>query len=53
MIPIPSGFKATGSIIAEQVRTIDLKERWWKSKGEILPSDFVDSVVHVFCQIIG
>ena len=23
MIPIPSGFKATGSVIAEQVRTID------------------------------
>ena len=33
MIPVPSGFKATGSIIAEQVRTIDLKERWWKSTG--------------------
>lgn len=53
MIPLPSGFKATGSVIAEQVRTIDLKERWWKSTGEILPSDFVDSVVHVFCQIVG
>ena len=53
MIQIPQGYKATGSVIAEQVRTIDLKERWWKSTEEILPQDFVDSVVYIFSQIIN
>ena len=53
MISIPSGFRVTGSVIAEQVRTIDLKERWWKSTEEVLPSNFVNLVAHVFSQIIG
>ena len=52
MIPVPSGFKATGSVVAEQVRTIDLKERWWQTTGEILPQNFVDFVVYIFSQII-
>ena len=53
MIQVPEGYKATGSVIVEQVRTIDLKERWWKSTEEILAQDFVDLVVHTFSQIIG
>ena len=28
MIPIPKGFKAKGSVIAEQVRTLDLTQAW-------------------------
>lgn len=53
LIPVPDGFKATGSVIAEQVRTIDLKERWWQTTNEILPSDFVDLVTHILKQIIS
>jgi mRNA interferase MazF len=45
LIPIPEGFNVYGSVIAEQVRTLDLSQRWWKSTGECLPKDFVDTVV--------
>jgi len=53
MIPIPDRFKIQGSIIAEQVRTLDLNQRWWKTTGEVLPKDFVDSVVQTFSVIIS
>lgn len=52
MIPIPQGFKIKGSIIAEQVRTLDLNQRWWKTTGEILPEEFVNHVVDIFSLII-
>ncbi len=52
MIPIPEGFKARGSVIAEQVRTLDLRTRWWKTTGEVLPTKFVDRVVKTFKVII-
>ncbi len=53
MIPIPDEFKIQGSIIAEQVRTLDLNQRWWKTTGEVLPKDFVDLVVQTFSVIIS
>ncbi|MGV2828109.1 type II toxin-antitoxin system PemK/MazF family toxin [Myxosarcina sp. GI1(2024)] len=53
MIPVPEGFKARGSVIAEQVRTLDLKTRWWKTTGEVLPTEFVERVVETFKVIIG
>ena len=53
MVKIPSGFQVKGSVIAEQVRTIDLSKRWWKTTEEILPPEFVDRVVKIFTAIIG
>jgi mRNA-degrading endonuclease toxin of MazEF toxin-antitoxin module len=53
MIPVPDGSKIEGSVIAEQIRTLDLSKRWWKSTGEVLPSEFVDRVVSTFYLIIG
>jgi mRNA-degrading endonuclease toxin of MazEF toxin-antitoxin module len=53
MISIPDGFKIQGSVIVEQVRTIDLNQRWHKTTGEVLPEDFVDLVVQTFSTIIG
>ena len=53
MIPLDEGFKARGSVIAEQVRTLDLKTRWWKTTGEVLPTEFVDRVVETFKVIIS
>jgi mRNA interferase MazF len=52
MIPIPKGFKVQGSIIVEQIRTLDLNQRWWKATGEILPEDFVNLVVQTFSVIV-
>ena len=53
MIPIPEGFKVKGSIIVEQIRTLDLNQRWWKTTGAILPEDFVSLVVQTFSVIIS
>ncbi len=52
MIPIPEGFKIKGSVIAEQIRTIDLNSRWWRSTDEILPEEFVNQIVETFSLII-
>ncbi|MEM7758268.1 MAG: type II toxin-antitoxin system PemK/MazF family toxin [Cyanobacteria bacterium P01_A01_bin.40] len=53
MIPLPEDSKVKGSIIVEQIRTLDLKTRWWKTTGEVLPSEFVDRVVETFQLIIS
>jgi len=53
MIPIPEGFQVQGSVIAEQVRSLDLNTRWWKTTGEVLPKPFVDEVVETLNLIIG
>ncbi|MEM9136567.1 MAG: type II toxin-antitoxin system PemK/MazF family toxin [Cyanobacteria bacterium P01_F01_bin.42] len=45
LIPIPDNHKIHGSVIAEQIRTVDLSQRWWISTGEILSREFTDSVV--------
>jgi hypothetical protein len=33
------------AVIAEQVRTLDLSQRWWRSTEECLPAAVVDQVV--------
>ena len=53
MIPIPNGFKIQGSVIVEQVRTLDLNKLWWKTTGEILPESFINLIVQTFSVIIS
>lgn len=46
MVLISEGFKTYGSsVLVEQVRSVDLSTRWWKSIGDILPTDWVDRIV--------
>lgn len=52
-VRLPNGLKITGSVLAEQVRTLDLTQRWWKTTSVILETDFVDSVAHIVEQIIS
>ncbi len=52
LIPIPEGYRVKGSVIAEQVRTLDLSDRWWQDTEEILAAQFVDRVVAVLKLII-
>lgn len=49
---IPETAQVYGSVIAEQVRTVDLNTRWWTTTGEVLPQDWVDSVVDTLNIII-
>lgn len=53
LIQLPDRLKMTGSVLAEQVRTLDLKKRWWKTTSVIVEEDFVNKVVHIFQQIIS
>jgi mRNA interferase MazF len=53
LIPMPDGFKVHGSVIAEQIRTLDLSQRWWKSTGEHLPKEFIDTVVATLNLLIA
>jgi mRNA-degrading endonuclease toxin of MazEF toxin-antitoxin module len=53
LIQLPDGLKIKGSVAAEQVRTLDLKKRWWKTTLIILETDFVDSVTYIVNQIIS
>lgn len=52
MMPLPAEAKAHGSVIAEQVRTVDLNTRWWTTTGEVLPQKWVDRVVDTLNIII-
>jgi len=52
MIPLPSKAKVYGSVIAEQVRTVDLNKRWWVTTAEVLPKSWVDEVVDILGLII-
>ncbi|TAF56536.1 MAG: type II toxin-antitoxin system PemK/MazF family toxin [Oscillatoriales cyanobacterium] len=53
LVPIPDGYRITGSVVAEQVRTIDLSSRWWRDTGEVLGDRFVREVVAILNVIIG
>ena len=53
MIPLSETCNVHGSVIAEQIRTLDLGKRWWKKTGEILPESFVDQVVDTFSLLIS
>ncbi len=53
MIPIPDGFCVHGSVLMEQVRTVDLKTRWWKTTGEVFPKSWVDHVVNTLQVILS
>ena len=53
LIQLPDKLKITGSVLAEQVRTLDLKTSWWKTTSVIVEEDFVNKVVHVVQQIIS
>ncbi|MBD2652021.1 type II toxin-antitoxin system PemK/MazF family toxin [Synechocystis sp. FACHB-383] len=52
LIPIPADYRIKGSVIAEQVRTVDLSLRWWRDTGEIMAASFVDQVVSVLKLIV-
>ena len=53
LVQLPSGIKVTGSVMAEQVRTLDLNQRWWKSTGVLLEKKFVDRIAHIISQLIS
>lgn len=53
LIVLPKDLKISGSVVAEQIRTVDLKQRWFTSTGVVLKHDFVDRITHVVSQLIS
>lgn len=53
MVLIPEEFKTHGSVLVEQVRSVDLCTRWWKSTGEILETNWVDAIVEILTTIVS
>lgn len=53
MIPLPESCNVHGSVIAEQIRTLDLSKRWWKKTGETLSESLVAQVVATFSLLIS
>jgi mRNA-degrading endonuclease toxin of MazEF toxin-antitoxin module len=53
MVAIPTGYQVKGSVIIEQIRTLDFSSRWWETTGEILFDNFVDRVVQKLNLIIS
>ena len=53
LIALPSGIKITGSVVAEQVRTLDLSQRWFSSLDIVLDKDFVDRVTHIISELLS
>ena len=53
LVQLPSDIKVTGSVMTEQVRTLDLNQRWWKSTEVVLEKDFVNRIAHIVYQLIS
>ena len=53
LIALPSEIKITGSVVAEQVKTLDLSKRWFSSLDIVLDKDFVDRVTHIISELLS
>ena len=45
LVPLPDNLSITGSVDTEQVRNIDLKDRWWKTTGVVLDDELCNRMV--------
>ncbi|MGL6344523.1 MAG: type II toxin-antitoxin system PemK/MazF family toxin [Waterburya sp.] len=52
LVPLPNNLSITGSVDTEQVRNIDLENRWWKTSSIVLQPEFCDRMVAMLTIII-
>ena len=45
LVPLPNNLSIIGSVDTEQVRNIDLANRWWKTTGVVLDYELCDRMV--------
>lgn len=45
LILLPKGISIKGSVDTEQVRNIDLEDRWWKTSGVVLERELCERMV--------
>ena len=53
LVPLPNNLKITGSADTEQVRNLDLNDRWWKTTGVILSENFTDYIVQMLTTLLS
>ncbi len=53
LIPLSNNLAVTGSVDTEQVRSLDLQKRRWKSTGVILEEADCDRIVKIFSVLIS
>ena len=52
LVPLPDNLSITGSVDTEQVRNIDLEDRWWKTTEQILDRQECDRMVAMLTILI-
>ena len=53
LVPLPDNLSITGSVDTEQVRNLDLNDRWWKTTGIVLDPKLTDYVVGMLTTLLS
>ncbi|MEM9276066.1 MAG: type II toxin-antitoxin system PemK/MazF family toxin [Cyanobacteria bacterium P01_F01_bin.143] len=53
LVPLPDNLSITGSVDTEQVRNLDLSDRWWKTTGVILDRELTDYMVGMLTILLS
>ncbi|MEM8830262.1 MAG: type II toxin-antitoxin system PemK/MazF family toxin [Cyanobacteria bacterium P01_G01_bin.19] len=53
LVPLPDNLSITGSVDTEQVRNLDLNNRWWKTTGVVLGEDFTNYMVGMLTILLS
>lgn len=53
LVPLPNNLSITGSVDTEQVRNLDLSDRWWKTTGVILDLDLTNYMVGMLTVLLS
>ena len=53
LVPLPDRLSISGSVDTEQVRNLDLNDRWWKTTGVVLDRDLTDYMVGMLTTLLS
>lgn len=53
LVPLPDNIYITGSVDTEQVRNLDLCDRYWKTTGVVLDRDLIDYMVGMLTTLLS
>ena len=53
LVRLPDNISITGSVDTEQVRNLDLSDRWWKTTGVILDKELTDYMVGMLTVLLS
>ncbi|MEM7554913.1 MAG: type II toxin-antitoxin system PemK/MazF family toxin [Cyanobacteria bacterium P01_A01_bin.84] len=53
LVPLPDNLSITGSVDTEQVRNLDLSDRWWKTTGVVLDRELTDYMLGMLTTLLS